>query len=106
MLEVLARMKRKDLATVHGFRASFRTWVHEATSFPWELAEMSLGHKVGSKVEQAYIRGNGLRKRIAASAPGSRQPLILMRTAIRIRGAIFNCIAAASLMLSSATIPA
>jgi integrase len=65
MLEVIKRMGRKGTVTTHGFRASFRTWALEQTNFPWELGEMSLGHTVGSKVERAYLRGNGLQKRIA-----------------------------------------
>ena len=37
----------------------------EQTNFPWEVAELSLGHTVGSKVEQAYARGDALKKRVA-----------------------------------------
>jgi integrase len=65
MLAVLDRMGRKGSMTAHGCRASFRTWTLEQTNFPWELAEMSLGHKVGSKVERAYVRGAALQKRHA-----------------------------------------
>lgn len=65
MLAVLDRMGRKGAMTTHGCRSSFRTWAQEQTNFPWELAEMSLGHKVGSKVERAYARGDALKKRIA-----------------------------------------
>jgi integrase len=62
MLAVLKRMGHKGSATTHGFRSSFRTWAQERTNFPWELAEMSLGHKVGTKVERAYARGDALKK--------------------------------------------
>jgi integrase len=65
MLAVLNRMGRKGAATTHGFRSSFRTWAQERTNFPWELAEMSLGHKVGTKVERSYARGDALKKRFA-----------------------------------------
>jgi integrase len=65
MLAVLSRMGRKGTATTHGFRSSFRTWAQERTNFPWELAEMSLGHKVGTKVERSYARGDALKKRFA-----------------------------------------
>lgn len=65
MLEVLKRMGRKSEATTHGFRSTFRTWALEQTHFPWELAEMSLGHTVGNKVERAYQRGDGFEKRAA-----------------------------------------
>jgi integrase len=49
--------------TVHGFRASFRDWASERTHFPSEVAEMALAHVVGSKVEQAYRRGDMFEKR-------------------------------------------
>jgi integrase len=65
MLAVLKRMGHKGNATTHGFRSSFRTWAQERTNFPWELAEMSLGHKVGNEVQRAYARGDMLRKRFA-----------------------------------------
>lgn len=65
LLGVIERMGRKGVATTHGFRASFRTWAQEQTNFPWELSEMSLGHKVGSKVERAYARGDAFKKRVA-----------------------------------------
>lgn len=65
LLGVIERMGRKGTVTTHGFRAVFRTWAQEETSFPYELCEMVLGHKVGTKVERAYARGNGFKKRIA-----------------------------------------
>ncbi|HTV34544.1 MAG TPA: integrase arm-type DNA-binding domain-containing protein [Methylocella sp.] len=65
LLSVIDRMGFKGQATAHGFRASFRTWALEQTSFPWELCEMSLGHTVGNKVEIAYQRGDGFQKRVA-----------------------------------------
>ncbi|MFD1985912.1 tyrosine-type recombinase/integrase [Mesorhizobium newzealandense] len=49
--------------TVHGFRSAFRDWCGEETDFPREIAEWSLGHKVGSAVERAYRRGDALEKR-------------------------------------------
>lgn len=65
MRTLLDRMGRKGAMTIHGCRASFRTWAMEQTNFPWEVAELSLGHTVGSKVEQAYARGDALKKRVA-----------------------------------------
>jgi integrase len=50
-------------ASVHGFRAAFRTWVSECTSHPRELAEMALGHVVGDATERAYARGDALERR-------------------------------------------
>jgi integrase len=42
--------------TVHGFRSAFRDWCAERTSYPAEVAEMALAHRVGSQVENAYRR--------------------------------------------------
>jgi len=64
ILAVLNRMGRKGQMTAHGCRSSFRTWAQERTNFPWELAELSLGHTVGTKVERAYARGDAFKKRI------------------------------------------
>lgn len=50
-------------ATVHGFRASFRTWALEETDTPWAVAEAALAHTLGDSVQQAYIRGDAYIKR-------------------------------------------
>jgi len=52
-------------ATVHGFRASFKTWATEQTHYPRELIELCLAHQIGNQVEQAYLRGDALDKRRA-----------------------------------------
>lgn len=62
MLMLLRRMKIEGV-TVHGFRSTFRDWVAEETSASREVAEMSLGHKVGLDVERAYARSDLLEKR-------------------------------------------
>jgi len=49
--------------TVHGFRATFKTWASDRTSFQNEVVEVSLAHRVGSKVEEAYQRGSMFEKR-------------------------------------------
>jgi integrase len=49
--------------TVHGFRSSHRDWAAERSSFPTEVAEMALGHVVGTAVERAYRRGDLFEKR-------------------------------------------
>jgi integrase len=61
-LMLLRRMDRGDL-TAHGFRATFKTWASELTSFQNEVVEAALAHVVGSKVEQAYRRGDMFDKR-------------------------------------------
>ena len=62
MLKALRNL-RDDDATVHGLRASFRTWAAEATDFPREIAEAALGHRVGDDVERAYARTTFFDKR-------------------------------------------
>ena len=61
MLEVLRRQKIPFM--VHGFRASFRTWVAEKTTFQDDVAEAALAHSVGNKVIAAYQRGDLFEKR-------------------------------------------
>ena len=62
MMALLKRMKRADL-TVHGFRATFRTWAAERTMFSREVAEAALAHVVGDNTERAYQRGDLFEKR-------------------------------------------
>ena len=62
MLMLLRRMGCDDL-TVHGFRSTFSDWCAERTGFPAEVAEMALGHSVGSAVEAAYRRSDMVEKR-------------------------------------------
>jgi integrase len=62
MMAVLKRMKRVGL-TVHGFRATFRTWAAERSTAPREVAEAALAHVVGDDTERAYQRGDMFEKR-------------------------------------------
>ncbi|WP_394888016.1 tyrosine-type recombinase/integrase [Mesorhizobium sp. AaZ16] len=62
MLMLLRRLKVNDI-TVHGFRSGFRDWCGDETSFPREVAEAALAHKVGNEVERAYRRSDALEKR-------------------------------------------
>jgi integrase len=64
LLVVLNRLRAG--ATVHGMRSCFRDWVSERTNYPSDLAELCLAHSVGTKVEQAYRRGDmfGRRRRL------------------------------------------
>jgi integrase len=50
-------------ATIHGFRSCFKTWAEEQTNFPSLVIELSLAHKVGTAVENAYRRGDVIVKR-------------------------------------------
>jgi integrase len=49
--------------TVHGFRAAFRTWAGERTTFPREVIEQALAHVVGDMAERAYVRTDLFDKR-------------------------------------------
>ena len=42
--------------TIHGFRATFRTWVEEKHRASGDLAELCLGHRVEGDVTARYIR--------------------------------------------------
>jgi integrase len=50
-------------ATIHGFRASFKTWAEECTNFPGLVIELSLAHAPGTLVERSYRRGDVIVKR-------------------------------------------
>jgi integrase len=56
MAMVLRRMKLE--ATPHGFRASFRTWAAEMTTFPEPVVEMALAHTIEDRTVAAYQRGD------------------------------------------------
>lgn len=57
-------MERRGMeARPHGFRSSFRDWVAETTTTPYEVSEMALGHVVGGSVERAYRRTDYLDQR-------------------------------------------
>ena len=62
LLKVLERMNRSDL-TVHGFRATFKTWATERSNFPRELVEAALAHVLEDKTEAAHQRSDMLEKR-------------------------------------------
>jgi integrase len=59
------QMRRMEVGhfTPHGFRSAFRDWAGDQTSFPREVAEAALAHKVGDAVENAYRRSDALEKR-------------------------------------------
>jgi integrase len=58
-------MKRAGVAeyTAHGFRSAFRDWAGDATSFPRDVAEQALAHRVGDATELAYRRSDAIEKR-------------------------------------------
>ena len=48
---------------VHGFRASFRTWAQEKTTFSKEACELALAHVFGDKTRNAYFQSELLEER-------------------------------------------
>ena len=59
---VLRSMERNDI-TVHGFRSTFREWAGETSSFPRQVIEAALAHRLKDKAEAAYARGDLFAKR-------------------------------------------
>ena len=47
----------------HGLRSTFRDWASEETQYQNETAELALAHKIASKTEGSYRRGDQLDKR-------------------------------------------
>jgi integrase len=62
MLELLKDMGRTNI-TVHGFRATFRTWADEEMNFSNQAVEFCLAHVPGDEAEKAYRRRSMLKKR-------------------------------------------
>jgi integrase len=63
LIRLRDRMTWKVHLTPHGMRSSFKDWAMEETNFTHHASELALGHKVGDEVEQAYRRGDMLKKR-------------------------------------------
>ncbi len=57
------RGELRDAAVPHGFRATFRTWSAEQTSYPDEIRKAASGHVIGDAVKEAYQRSDLLEKR-------------------------------------------
>ena len=63
--EMLLRRAGYGHVTVHGFRASFRTWTLEQTGAPWAVAEAALAHNLGGSEVMAYARSDLFERRRA-----------------------------------------
>lgn len=63
LTNALKNMGWYERTTVHGLRSAYRDWAAEETSFPFELCEQVLAHKVGNAVSRAYQRGDQLERR-------------------------------------------
>jgi len=59
--QLLRRMRVEY--TMHGFRASFRTWGSEQTKYPHEMLEFALAHTVGDQTVRSYMRTDMLERR-------------------------------------------
>jgi integrase len=59
--QLLRRMRLEY--TMHGFRASFRTWGSEQTRYEHEMLEFALAHTVGNQTVRSYMRTDMLEKR-------------------------------------------
>lgn len=59
---LLKRMDRDE--TLHGFRATFKSWATDKTMIQREVIEMALAHKVGNDVEASYLRTSAIGKRL------------------------------------------
>ncbi len=53
----------KRPAVPHGLRSTFRDWVAELTTYPGDMAEVALAHKISNAVEASYRRGDMIEKR-------------------------------------------
>lgn len=53
------------IATQHGCRSTFRDWAAEVATFPSEVIEHALAHKLKDEAQAAYQRGTLLMKRAA-----------------------------------------
>jgi integrase len=63
MMRKLLRDLGYDGITIHGMRATFKTWAHERTRFDTHTIEAALAHISGDKVERAYMRSDLFDKR-------------------------------------------
>jgi len=58
MLVFLKKQFPQLKITVHGFRATFKTWAEETGNYQHHAIEFCLAHQLPSKVEKAYLRTN------------------------------------------------
>ena len=63
-MTMLMQLRRMGYpVTTHGFRATFRTWATETTSFSELTQKHALAHQISDKVDAAYRRGDQFEKR-------------------------------------------
>lgn len=54
--------RNKRPAVPHGLRSTIRDWVAERTTYPGDMAEVALAHRISNAVEAAYRRGDMVEK--------------------------------------------
>jgi integrase len=75
----------KRPAVPHGLRSTFRDWVAERTTYPGDMAEVALAHRISNAVEASYRRGDMIQKRRkmmddwAGYLAGSERPVKVVR---------------------------
>ena len=67
MQQLLRRMGYGHV-TVHGFRSTFRCWAGEQTTYPFEVCEQALAHRLPDAVAAAYLRSDFYDKRVSLLA--------------------------------------
>jgi integrase len=65
MSGLLEKLRKPGVASVHGFRSSFRDWAGDRTNHPHEVVEFALAHGIPNKTSAAYRRYTALPKRAA-----------------------------------------
>ncbi|MDT7521062.1 integrase arm-type DNA-binding domain-containing protein [Rhodoferax sp. TBRC 17198] len=63
MSMLIRRMGYADI-TVHGMRSTFRNWAGEQTTYPFEVCEQALAHRLPDAVAAAYLRTDFYDKRV------------------------------------------
>lgn len=53
----------KRRAVPHGLRSTFRDWVAERTTYPGDMAEVALAHRISNTVEASYRRMDMIERR-------------------------------------------
>lgn len=78
----------KRPAVPHGLRSTFRDWVSERTTYPGDMAEVALAHRISNAVEASYRRGDMIEKRrkMMDDWAGYLFPEQVAPTVLRIRG--------------------
>jgi integrase len=63
VFNALYRRMKVSGFTTHGFRSTFRDWCSEKDRSNRDVAEISLSHSVGNRVERAYARSDLFERR-------------------------------------------